>query len=803
MKFAAGWLASATPEVVEEFLTGLSGNALLALPWLFEFWALPHQLPPDGVWKTWIIMGGRGAGKTRAGAEWVRAQVEGAGPKDAGRARRVALVGETQDQVRDVMVMGESGILACSPPDRRPVWEAGRRRLVWPNGAEAQCYSAHDPESLRGPQFDAAWADEYGCPAVDRGTNQPNLFIDARSSESALPRGSTGRRDDLIQMQYLRAYAEHFADPANNPQSPLYGGPMVDMSRAHVWAWDARPFPQFPALREVWSDGDSYRRGHWLNGRASAVPLGAVVAEIAGRAGLSAIGTDRLYGAVQGYEVTRVATGRAAIQPLSLAYGFDAAERGGRLEFASRTGVAKAELDPLALVQGGDGDFSVQRANAVENGDEVRITHVEAAGDYQARVTSARSGGGAGVTEAELALLLTDAEARGIAERWMAEADIARDVARFVLPPSRMDLGSGDVVRIKGQSFRIDSVEIAEALTVEAVRTEAGVYALPERAERPEGLVMAPTAGPVDVRFLDLPLLTGVENPVAPHVAVAADPWKGSVAVWSSDGGDGYRLAARAEVASVLGVTENPLAAARPGLWDRAGVLRVRLSQAGLSSAAMSSVLNGRNLVAVGTVGADDWEVLQFAEAVPVAGTTWELRGLLRGQCGTDGIMPEVWPAGSAFVLLDGTQPQLRLSAGEAGLSRRYRIGFAALGPDGPDVVVREGAFAGIGQRPYPVAHLRLNEEAAGTRITWIRRTRIGGDSWQGLEVPLGETREAYVLRIRQGAQVLREIEVSSPTFLYTAAMKAVDQAGAQWRVEVAQLSDAFGAGPFRSLVAG
>jgi phage terminase large subunit-like protein len=105
-------------------------------------------------------MGGRGAGKTRAGAEWVRAQVEGARPLDEGRARRVALVGETIDQVREVMIFGDSGILACSPPDRRPVWEAGRKRLVWPNGAIATVHSAHDPEGLRGPQFDAAWVDE-------------------------------------------------------------------------------------------------------------------------------------------------------------------------------------------------------------------------------------------------------------------------------------------------------------------------------------------------------------------------------------------------------------------------------------------------------------------------------------------------------------------------------------------------------------------------------------------------------------------------------------------------------------------
>ncbi|MFC7705006.1 DNA-packaging protein [Plastorhodobacter daqingensis] len=160
MRSGAGWLASAAPEVVDEFIAGLSDGALMALPWLFEFWAQPHQLPPEGDWKTWVILGGRGAGKTRAGAEWVRAEVEGPRPLDPGRSRRVALVGETFDQVRDVMIFGDSGILACSPPDRKPVWEATRRRLVWPNGAVAQAFSAHEPENLRGPQFDAAWVDE-------------------------------------------------------------------------------------------------------------------------------------------------------------------------------------------------------------------------------------------------------------------------------------------------------------------------------------------------------------------------------------------------------------------------------------------------------------------------------------------------------------------------------------------------------------------------------------------------------------------------------------------------------------------
>lgn len=157
----AAYVASASVADRKAFLRSLDETHLHALPYLFDFWALDHQLPPEGDWRTWVVLGGRGAGKTRAGAEWVRSMVEGPRPRDPGAARRVGLIGETIEQAREVMIFGESGILECSPPDRRPKWVAGRQMLIWPNGAEARIFSAFDPERLRGPQFDAVWADEF------------------------------------------------------------------------------------------------------------------------------------------------------------------------------------------------------------------------------------------------------------------------------------------------------------------------------------------------------------------------------------------------------------------------------------------------------------------------------------------------------------------------------------------------------------------------------------------------------------------------------------------------------------------
>jgi phage terminase large subunit-like protein len=120
----------------------------------WRIWARPEQLPPDGDWRVWLLLAGRGFGKTRSGAEYVRQCVR------RGNAGRVALVAPTAADARDVMVEGPSGLLAVCPADDRPRYEPSRRRISWPNGAIATCFSADEPERLRGPQHDLAWCDE-------------------------------------------------------------------------------------------------------------------------------------------------------------------------------------------------------------------------------------------------------------------------------------------------------------------------------------------------------------------------------------------------------------------------------------------------------------------------------------------------------------------------------------------------------------------------------------------------------------------------------------------------------------------
>lgn len=176
---------------------------------------------------------------------------------------------------------------------------------------------------------------------------------------------------------------------------------------------------------------------------------------------------------------------------------------------------------------------------------------------------------------------------------------------------------------------------------------------------------------------------------------------------------------------------------------------------------------------------------------------TWDLR--LRGQAGTDGVMPPVWPEGSRFMLLDGAPMQWTYPASLRDRLRHYRWGPSDRPPSDPSWQHREAAFRGVSLRPYAVCHLRARQGAEGLNVSWTRRTRLDGNSWSGIEVPLGEDREAYLLRVARGGTVLRELEVPAPLWTYTAAMQAEDRPGPV-EIAVAQLSDRWGPGPFRSL---
>ncbi|WP_136442344.1 baseplate multidomain protein megatron [Pacificoceanicola onchidii] len=659
------------------------------------------------------------------------------------------------------------------------------------------------------PGSKPVWFTEIGCAAVDKGTNQPNKFVDPKSSESSLPYYSNGMRDELIQRMYLRAMYEFWGDAANNPVSEVYGEPMIDMDRTFVWAWDARPYPWFPGNEDLWSDGPNYRRGHWLNGRASGQTLASIVREICARSGVTEIDTSQLHGYVRGYVVPRVSDARHALQPLMIAYGFDAIERDGLLVFRMRTGENAVELghEDLALSEEVEGDLAETRAGEVEMAGRVRVSFIEADGDHvvSSEETVLPDERTHAVAETDLNMAMTRAEGRQTVERWLAESRVARDSMRFALPPSKLALGAGDIVRLPSKSgpvlARIDRVEVTDRQVVDAVRIEPDVFTPSEYIDEGAQMRGFTAAAPVTPIFMDLPLMSGEEVPHAPHLAIAAEPWPGSVAVYDSPFDADYVLNDIIATRSAVGVTETPLHAAPMGRLDRGDALRVRLQSGSLQSISDEALLAGGNLMAIGDGTPGNWELLQFREADLVEEDVWELRNRLRGQAGSDGLMPDTWPTGSLVVMMDGTPSQIALAAAQRRLDRHFRIGPARRPYDDPTYVHAVHAFDGNGLRPYSPVHLSTSSGAAGLTLRWIRRTRVDGDVWEVPEVPLGEESESYLVRVMQGGTVLREDQVGTPEWVYSGEAQATDGVSGVTTLAVAQVSAHYGPGPFASHV--
>ena len=229
----AACAASLKPSTLESQLRSLSAQQLRRLLDDWAFWGRPEQLAPPGDWRTWLFMGGRGAGKTRAGAEWVNSLAR------TGRAGRIALVGPTLHDVREVMVEGNSGLRALA--GAKPTYEASRRRLHWPNGAQAFCFSAEDPESLRGPQFEAAWCDELCFWAY------PDEAL--QTLEHALRLGQRPRTLVTTTPRPIRALKR------------LLAAPDTVVTRSSTWANAANVAPDFiAALNERWTGTARHRQ---------------------------------------------------------------------------------------------------------------------------------------------------------------------------------------------------------------------------------------------------------------------------------------------------------------------------------------------------------------------------------------------------------------------------------------------------------------------------------------------------------------------------------------------------------------
>ncbi len=676
-----------------------------------------------------------------------------------------------------------------------------------PGGVEAASATSWVPQSK------PFWLMEVGCPAIDKGANEPNLFVDEKSSESRFPHYSNGNRDDTVQRRYLQSFYEYFDATdaafveAQNPQSSVYAGRMVEHAKIHAYTWDARPYPAFPFDEAAWSDGVNWHLGHWLNGRMAGGPLQAVVEGILRDYGFDRFDLSPLDGMMEGYILDNVMSARDALQPLEMAFFIDSFESGGVIRFAHKgqSGVALS-LSRNELVEADEKSdvYALTRAQETDLPLSAKLSYIDGVVDYRQAVVEAKRQGGATtrVATAQLPIVLGQEQAQGIADSWLHDVWSGREKASFALPPSNLALEPGDMVRLaigtRAIDLRISQTTTGEARLVEALSLQPHIYKRPVAPTRSGISTGSKIFGPSLALFLDLPLLRGDENGSNGYVAGYQSPWPGAISFYRSASTSAFALAARAALPAILGETLSSLQAAPGSRWDHGSGLDVLLYSGELLSRSEIDVLSGANLLAI-EQASGQWEILQFQNALLTGQGTYRLTGLLRGQAGTELHMLADLPAGARLVVLDDAIAPVELSSDEIGLDYSWKVGPAPYDLGHRSYRDYQKAFSGLGQKPFAPVHVRASAQAGSDiALAWIRRTRAGGDSWEAVEVPLSEEVEAYEVDILDGAGgVKRTLNSSLPSLIYGSAEQIADfgavQAGLS--VVVYQMSARFGRG--------
>ncbi|MEP9371025.1 glycoside hydrolase TIM-barrel-like domain-containing protein [Mesorhizobium sp. KR1-2] len=672
-------------------------------------------------------------------------------------------------------------------------------------GQEAQTPTAWVPCSK------PIWFTELGCPAVDKGPNQPNVFPDPKSVENAIPYFSNGGRSDLAQQRFFGAHARHWnpKDAAfreeNNPLSSLYGGRMVDTSRIYLWAWDARPFPAFPLRTDIWSDGGTWNRGHWLNGRLGNPSVAALIDRILKDHGLPPADTSGADGTVQGYVIADPGAARAALEPIVELFDIAVHEAADRLVFRSRGTRIEAPVEVTELVYDGKGPI-IETARIPDH--QLPVEGILAFRDplmeYQAGTVRSVREGAAGSRQQVISFpgVLENSEGQALLDDWMRRIWAERESITFAVATPNADVVPGNVVRFagtgNGSGFLVTEIEDGLVRKVSARQIIQGAPAMWRPQQIVPSIPAPPIVGQPFVQLLDLPTAPGGGAPEDQfRIAVWQKPWKGQALFVSPEETGFVQRGSIARPASV-GRLAGALSPGFEGRIDRSGSVLVELFDAEVASASRLQMLNGANAAAIRSANGA-WEVVQFQKAEEIAPDVWRLNDLLRGQLGTDDAMAVGAPAGASFVVLDDAVQPAGLLAREIGLSLNWRVG-----PFGADFSSdRFATVTGVGglraRGPLSPVHLRARKSADGDLLlSWVRRGRIDADDWSVGEIPLGEEREEYRIEIAAAdGRPIRTANVVEPSWRYPASLIAADLGvrPAEIEVKISQFSVAAGWG--------
>jgi len=643
---------------------------------------------------------------------------------------------------------------------------------------------------------------EFGVPTIDKGTNQPNVFFDPKSSESFVPYFSNGNRDDQIQRSYYEAMITYWRD--NSPTSPIR---MIASAEMCAWAWDARPYPAFPYRSDFWSDSPNWTFGHWLNGRAGSVPLAELVKMICSWVGFTAADLDvtELIGRnsiVRGYVIDNQSSPRASLDPLFSAYLFDGFESQGKMKFVLREYTTFEEIDVQDLVsQGGakSSGYQITRAQETEMPQNSSVSFINPADDYQVATATGSRQTTTSKTSVDMRypLVFETGSAKMLAEIMIQQAWAARESIELALSNDRIKYDPGDGFSItignRLKKFRFSGISKGDYLEIDGNGMDVSIYDAVSSNYGSNTTSILSTIGSTNLYFMDLPLVTGDEpRPWAPRVAAFQTPFPRSVDIYEvTNNGADLSFNNSILVPSQMGILSAALQIGPHEIIDEGNVLSIDLRSTSFQilSETEENVRNGANAIAILTPSGN-WEILKFVNSSFVSGARYDLTRLFRGQLGTWPIM-EVIPIGSPFVILNPAGTNVLSIAAERKLDAiTWRYGPNVYGTASPFFRTQTHTGKAVGELPYPVADVQFFKTAAAdVLITWRRQTRFNGEGFDAAIVPLNEDDERYEI------DLLTSLDVLITTVTTTVASYSYVGAPANFKARIHQMSTNIGRG--------
>lgn len=643
--------------------------------------------------------------------------------------------------------------------DLRSWWENQHYNRV--NGVEQSTPTGWVPQSK------PIWLTEFGCPAVDKGANQPNVFPDPKSSENALPYYSSNARDDQAQRSYLSAHIDHWSSDEN----PVG---MVDLENSYIWTWDARPFPAFPAITSVWTDGENWRNGHWINGRLGNAPLRELISAILTDHGFEAFDVDLVEGTLQGYVQAEFTSARALLESLLALFLIDVYESEDKLVFSSRLKSSKSPTLIDAVIDQTDEPFvRHSRGQESELANEVQITHLAPMSDYQPSTVYSRRLSRGSQRQENLTLpgSVDHDTVANLADQWLQNHWASRETIEFQLPMGEIALEVGDRVQFDQEcafnpppgTYSIVQIEDGFQRQITAARMVASNNLIQDNDAQSNQILDVSAGFNPNVILLDLPILSGSSASDWARAAAYAKPWV-PIILSSSTGDDGYEQRTTLTVPAYIGTLAADLTAGPEGRFDYANQIIVDLPYGAFETIELSKLLAGGNVLAIRSEN-DAWEIIQFQTALEIATNQWQLSTLLRAQAGTEDAMNAGALSGADVVLINDNVLALGLNSSELDAELNWQITGIGKPSDHLETIAFSGGVRA--HTPLSPVHLRAVRNANNIELSWTRRGRISADNWTGAEIPEDEDQSQFLIKIFNGTQTIHEAISDTLSYVY------------------------------------